>query len=246
MKLKCITCSGANEHTDIKRMKALYADFPKVEFGIQVSGKKCGNNSPRWEWLQDLREQVYSEPMPLALHLNQDWVERFCRDEIVFKLEELLGYRNFDNNPMFRRVQLNFKIGREETPDLLSVAGVIKSYPQIRFILSYNQSNAEFINQLYYRMGVRFDCLYDNSFGEGILSEERLAPAFRDVLQGYAGGLSPENVYDELEKIAENLPQDAEFFIDAEGALKGLFRHLSIDKCRKFVKNALAWEQDHS
>lgn len=41
------------------------------------------------------------------------------------------------------------------------------------------------------------------------------------VLQGYVGGISMENVLNELDKINQVVPEDREIFIDAEGKLKG-------------------------
>ena len=86
---------------------------------------------------------------------------------------------------------------------------------------------------------MKFDVLFDDSFGEGVLPETRKAPLFEDVFQGYAGGLSPENVADELAKI--NKVAKTNIFIDAEGKLKedGFF---SFNRAEKFVQNALDWQ----
>ena len=112
-------------------------------------------------------------------------------------------------------------------------------YFRHRFILSYNDANAQFINAFYAYNGAVFDCLYDESFGEGIVPEVRKSPAFSDVMQGYAGGLSVDNVANELSKIAAVLPNKVPFYIDAEGKLKGEDGHLSLEKCRQFVIAAI-------
>lgn len=56
MKLKFITFSGANEHTDIDVL--LYGFAPSIcevaEVGIQVSGKKASFGTARYWWLQTL------------------------------------------------------------------------------------------------------------------------------------------------------------------------------------------------
>ena len=110
-----------------------------------------------------------------------------------------------------------------------------------RFILSYNEENKEFIHRLYSR-GLRgFDVLYDSSHGEGVSAKEWRGPAFFDeeILQGYAGGLSPDNVANELTAIRKVLPYNRSFYIDAEGRLKGDDKHLSLEKCEQYVVNAL-------
>ena len=193
MKLKCITCSGTNEFTKIDDLFALYQEFPSVEFGIQVSGKKCSAGSARLVWLNNLKNQVLRKrkSLPLALHLNQDWVEGFCDGIKIPELQELLSWTDHQGNPFFQRIQLNFKIGHE-------------------------------------------------SFGEGVAPSQRHPPVFDDVIQGYAGGLSPDNVSSELEKIAELVPLDAVIFVDAEGKLKGEDGHFDYAKAREYVANALS------
>ncbi len=247
MKLKYITCAGVNEHTDIEDLFKLYAEFPIVEFGIQVSGRKCNYATPRWAWLKQLYAEVLNRKvaLPLALHLNQDWVLGFCNGQVPAPLQELLSWNNHLQKPMFQRVQLNFKIGRDPKPDFMMLENMIKQHGRQRFIFSYNDANALFINNFHARNGAIFDCVYDDSFGEGILPKFRKSPAFGDVLQGYAGGLSPENVAEELNKIAKVLPEKSQFYLDAEGRLKGEDGHISAEKCKAFINNALQWQKSH-
>lgn len=244
MELKYVTCSGANEHTNIKDMIALSEQFPKVEFGIQVSGKKCGQGSARESWLKELIQAIKRERKSifLALHLNQDWVENFCEGRVTPQLSTFLTEKDWAGKPIFQRVQLNFKIGREKMPQIEMVEEMIKRYPEIRFILSASEANKNFIRKLYHRGQVKFDCLYDESFGEGQLPSDRKYPLFDDVLQGYAGGLSPENVERELEKISEKQPYNGKFYIDAEGKLKGENGRLSLERCEHFIRRAIIWE----
>lgn len=240
MKLKFISCSGANEHTDIDGLLSLLSEFSeKAEACIQVSGKKASLGSARYLWLKALYEKslIKNNQANFALHLNQDWVEKFCAGEAVEELSEFLGWKNSAGSPFFGRIQLNFRIGREKTPNPETLINVIAQHPDVRFILSFNDSNAEFIRDLY-RKGLRFDCLYDNSHGEGISPESYAPPAFEDVLQGYSGGISPENVVSVLGKISRSVPADREIFIDAEGKLKGDDGHFCLQKCKMYLENA--------
>lgn len=249
MRLKTITCSGANEHTDVNELVKLMETYPEMEVGVQVSGKKASLGSPRYWWLSRLRNAlaeswtsfVEADRAKIALHLNQDWAEAFCAGTVPPELNDWLKM-NIDDRPFISRVQLNFKIGREKKPNAMVLIETVKRYPNQRFILSYNDANAAFINELHDKYHMKFDCLYDNSFGEGIAPEKRQLPVFDDVFQGYAGGLSPENVASELKAIAAMLPEDREIFIDAEGKLKGEDKHFSIEKCWQFLENAHHWE----
>lgn len=243
MNVKFVTCSGANEHTSIDALFALFDQFPCIEFGIQVSGEKCGENSARLIWLRNLRKQILERHinLPLALHLNKDWVEAFCFGELPHELQELMSYGNYNGEPLFKRVQLNFKIGRDKTPNVKLLEEQMMKFPHVRFILSYNKANAALIHEIYCRHNVVFDCLFDESHGEGIVPLKHHALVFPDVLHGYAGGLSPENVVRELDEIAAILPPEAQIFIDAEGKLKGEDGHFSYSKAHDFVANALQW-----
>lgn len=245
MRLRTITCSGANEHTDIEELVELMQRYPEMEVGIQVSGKKASLGSERYWWLMRLRRVLnerWTITSTVALHLNQDWVEAFCAGTVPPEVTDWLHMKVGDS-PFISRVQLNFKIGREAMSNAMVLAETIKRYPNQRFILSYNEANAEFINELHDKYQLKFDCLFDSSFGEGIAPDKRPKPAFDDVFQGYAGGLSPENVVSELKALAAIMPEDREIFIDAEGKLKGEDKHFSVEKCWQFIENAGHWDK---
>ena len=244
-KLRFITCSGANEFTNVADLVALSEKFPMIEWGVQVSGKKYAFGSPRYRWVHCLDQYLRQggKTLNLALHINSDWVDKFTTGDMPTEVLELLAKRDINKNPLFSRVQLNFKIGRDKEPDFELLMRRLRIYGvDRRFVLSYNKENKEFIHRLY-SCGLReFDVLYDSSHGEGVSAKEWQAPAFFDegILQGYAGGLSPDNVADELMAIRKVLPYDRSFYIDAEGRLKGDDRHLSLEKCEQYVVNALA------
>lgn len=247
MKLKFITCSGLNENTDILEMVFLSEIYPKLEVAAQVSGKKCSFGSPRYEWLQKVHKYLLEKQkvMNLALHLNADWVEKFSYGkEIPEELQNLLAMRDHNGLPRFQRIQLNFRVGKENVPSIGVLVGVLRRYsePNRKFILKFNKENETYLENFYKRFP-HIDCLYDSSHGEGRI-EERKSPVFNDVkvVQGYSGGLSPDNVMEELEKIANVLPDNAVFSIDAEGRLKDENGQVSLDKCEAYVSRATHWQ----
>jgi len=249
MEIKFITCSGVNETTDIVSLVALAEQFPIAEFGVQVSGQKCDYGSQRFKWLNNLAGYAAQQGVVLsiALHVNRLWAEECGQGRIADALADLLELRDCNGDCFAKRIQFNFKIGREKEPDKEKFTALVKSLKKRRCILSYNESNERFIKDLY-REGVVFDCLYDESFGEGIAPKTRKSPAFIEVVQGYAGGISPENVYATLDGIAQSWsisPNTAGIWLDAEGKLKGNDGHLSLDKCRDYLQSALAWRYDH-
>ena len=249
MKLKFITCSGCNETTSIPELLNLLSEFPRAEIGVQVSNKKASYGSSRYDWICSLWCLVLHRRVTInaALHVNLQWVEDFGQGIVAPELEEFLFFDNNDGTPFFQRVQLNFKIGREKTPDIDKLEQAIRRFPRHRFILSYNQSNKRLIQELYVR-NVKFDCLFDESFGAGIVPATRDEPAFIDVLQGYAGGITPDNVVQELCKIAQTNKQGyclQDVYIDAHKGLEDEFTHFDINKCRAYLTNAENWYQNY-
>ena len=113
--IKFITCSGVNEYTNVEQMLSLAEKYPSVEFGVQVSGLKCSFETPRYRWIHQVQNfvQKSKKRVNLALHINPKWVEGFCFNDLAPELLELLMLNGADDKVLFRRVQLNFKIGRD-------------------------------------------------------------------------------------------------------------------------------------
>ena len=250
MNLQFVTCSGANEHTDIPELVKLLDDYPLAEVGIQVSNERCSYGSPRFEWIQNLVNYVNCAGLLInaALHVNLKWVEAFSTGVIVPELSDLLNYRDVNGEYFFKRIQLNFKIGRETTaPDKEKLTELIRYLKGRAIILSYSLSNASLIRQLY-RDGVAFNCLYDESFGRGIAPETRQIPVFCDIVQGYAGGISPDNVVsvlDTIQNVWSHYPTATGIYIDAQGKLEDENKHFDLNKARRYVENAHGWKMAH-
>lgn len=249
MKIKFVTCSGVNETTDIPSLIALAQEFPIAEFGIQISGEKCSFESPRFKWINDVANYAAQQKVLLnvALHINRSWAEDCGQGKLSPELIDLLDLRDCNGDFFAKRVQFNFKIGREKAPNAYKFARLVRNLTPRRCILSYNDCNQELIRKLYLS-GVIFDCLYDESFGEGIVPQERKAPAFVEAVQGYAGGISPDNVKQTLDDIFLNWhksPNVSGIWIDAEGRLKGSNKRLDLAQCKTYLANVLDWRYEH-
>ncbi len=246
MILNYITCSGTNEFTDIEDLVSMMRDFPLGEIGVQVSEKQSPAGGARIEWIKELTSYLRDHHISInaALHINRKWAEALCRGVVMPELQELIDLQDVDGLPLFKRLQLNFKLGRDDVNDDCNET-LIKLQHQIkrRFILSCNESNEALIHQLYLE-GLRFDCLYDSSFGAGIAPSSRKAPLFADILQGYAGGITPETAPSELSRIAyavDHAPSVGNVYIDAQKGLEDENSHLSLYKCYSYLSNATYW-----
>lgn len=246
MEVKFITCSGANETTDIPKLLDLLDEFPRAEVGIQVSEKKALEGMPRFDWIHTLYGCSLSRRLPInaALHINLQWVEDFGQGKVAPELENLLSLADENGYPFISRAQLNLKIGREKAPDPDKLFEAMRRFRDVRFILSYNNTNARLIRDLY-RRGAVFDLLYDDSFGRGILPVFRKAPVFADVVQGYAGGITPANVTEELDKVADAYDGGGSYesvWIDAQKGLEDEnTMHFDLGKCREYLRKAEDW-----
>jgi len=246
MILNYVTCSGTNEFTDIEGLVSLMKEFPLGEIAVQVSERQSPAGGARIEWIHELAAYLcdHHTSINAALHINCKWVEKFCRGIVVPELKELIDLQDVDGLPLFKRLQLNFKLDRDDVhEDCAETLIVLQHSLNRRFILSCNESNEHLVRQLYL-LGLRFDCLYDSSFGTGVIPTSRQAPMFADVLQGYAGGIAPRNISTELSRIAyavDHAPSVGNVYVDAQKGLEDEQKHLSLDKCRRYLSNASYW-----
>ena len=246
MQIEYISCSGPSFYNSCEELLSLLKDYPKAEIGLQLFAKKYYKNSERYNWIVELAQELQKQPTSLkaALHINEQWCEDFANGKISEEIQTFLNFSHFSGEPVFQRIQLNFLLTREKVSSVETLANTIKSFPKHRFIMSYNPTNAEFMQQLH-KKDVIFDNLYDCSFGEGIIAENYSPPAFKNLLQGYAGGLGADNIKQELDKISAVIPQQTTIYVDAQGKLEEGRRIFSTPKARAFIENILEWEKEN-
>lgn len=85
----------------------------------------------------------------------------------------------------------------------------------------------------YTGQGTAIQLLYDRSGGKGVLPEEWPEPGHHSF--GYAGGLSPENIKDQLFTMAAACG-DREIWIDMEGRIRDDNDNFCLNKVRQVIK----------
>lgn len=210
MKITKVTMTGADDNTDQMDLFKLSRKYPFVEWGILISRSSMGRNRfPSNDWMVRLREltEMTDETICLSGHLCGSVVREF-----------LLGQPDaFDemgrNVEMFDRFQINTH-GQKHKYSLSGVQMILRQYPDKEFIFQYDNLNAEILKSL---MATESNCstLFDLSHGAGKLPSEWPKP-IEEIACGYAGGLSPENVVDQIAKISEAVGGSQEIWIDAE------------------------------
>lgn len=248
MNLRYITCSDPRENLSPISVVDLLRSSPLAELGIQAHPSAMAHGKPRYVWTQRVCEIAKDSrtPVNIALHVNYKWCDEICSGVVPSEIKSFLKHKNSYNfQPVVSRIQLN--IGDYTNKfDAEKLARVIKSWKKFEVILPYNKYTQSKIEELK-KTGAQFSLLFDGSYGAGVSPEKWDKPAYDDVAFGYAGGLSPFNVRDNLDKISGVLPADYDTWIDAEGRLRDITTGaMDISLAREYLNNALAWHKQHS
>lgn len=199
-----VTITGADDSIAAHELKALSRDFPFVEWGILFSMTQQG--SPRFpteRWIEHL-----PEGLNYAAHLCGRYVRDVVLDAKFRWLDS--GY----NRPgIFQRVQLNFHGQFHKAhPDLESV---LRFYADYKFIFQCDGVNDDSVLNLCITNEDQFSPLFDTSGGAGILPES-WPNAWSGTYCGYAGGLGPDNVIEQLHAIEPHVGGRCSWWIDME------------------------------
>lgn len=224
-----VTITGADDSTDIAALLTLSEEFPFVEWGILISERHMGSRRyPSETWLQELSS--VATHMRTSAHL----CGRVVRDLLIGK-DSLWP----DWQEDFSRAQLNF---HAESFDFVPqrFAAVIGSdvYRHLQWIFQIDGNRGQFYYDQLCETTTEIDAvvLFDLSGGAGILPETW--PLLNLPYMGYAGGLSPENVATQLDRI-EQLVQ-AKCWIDVETHVRSENK-FDLSKVRAFLEAARPW-----
>lgn len=225
MKLSRVTITGADDSIDPKELAALSDEFGFVEWGVLFSSSKSGvPRYPSRAWLKTLWKE--SIMLDLSAHL----CGKLVRDLVLNG--DFTWARDYGTLPeAFRRVQLNFH-GQfhKAVPGFTSA---LREHKEKEFIFQHDGVNDASILAFTSDPSVRVAPLFDRSGGEGILPKEWPKPIHEYC--GYAGGLGPDNLRDQLLEIGK-VTGDTRIWIDAETGVRSADdRQFDLLKVRKFL-----------
>lgn len=229
MKLDRVTMTGADDSVSPADLAALSKEFPFVEWGILFSRKQQG--SPRWpstEWLSRMGYVANQEGLDLSAHVCGGWIRDMLIGGSEFFLAVLATLEDYN------RTQLNFH-AEPLYADPAALASTLARNADLwplgrrQFIFQMDGRN----DSLMQRIREQTDTLdivplFDVSHGAGTLPTEWPVAAYRDMgrtydapklYHGYAGGLGPDTIADQLPKIAA-AAGDARFWIDMETRIR--------------------------
>lgn len=231
-----VTVTGADDSTDIPMMVDIQAEFPFVEWGILLSKSIMGvSRFPSLEWLETLN--VHRAELNLSGHLCGRWVRDICDGNVdeAGTPTVLTDVPPFEF--LFDRVQLNFHAYQHRIEDIGAFTRQVDKLAD-QVILQFDDVNNHLLTSVRLE-GVDAVPLFDTSGGAGILPKEW--PKVLNCYCGYAGGLSPDNLPEQMELISSKCG-DGPIWIDAETWLRSDGdRVFDMEKVRAVLEEAKPW-----
>ncbi len=221
MLIDLVTFTGAGppiNPKDIVKLAEEYSHIPTewaLLFSKKNEGKSARYPSLAWmEWFVDIGTNLN-----IAGHLNGIWLRQFLKCEFTFVSERSKIWN------ACKRIQLNFA----GLPTTIS--------PDLKEELKKTGKDYIFqmdgVNEYFYDPEI-FVPLFDKSSGEGVLPNE-WPESIHPILNGYAGGLSPDNLKEQLVKI-NNVVGEGSIWIDMESGVRSENDVFDLGKCRQVLE----------
>ena len=217
--LERVTITGADDDTDISELIKLNIEFPFVEWGILVSKvQEGGSRFPSRPWISkflkhlDFVKNLGPRDPAISMHMCGGWVK-----------ELLMGHLDWNELPKdlwytAGRIQINTHAEIHRSTVMLM--DNLKELGKKNFIFQLDGVNDHLLAAAN-GYEIHAEGLIDSSHGAGVLPVEWSShPLQKNVIYlGYAGGLGPENIAQELPKI-DRLVNNLYYWIDMEGNIR--------------------------
>ena len=235
MYIHTLTITGADDKVRPEFLYGVSACAPEevsVEWGILASESKAGSpRYPSMEWILRLLEILDNQNgMTAALHICGNWMR-----------EILLGNMPLDLDfSRFRRIQFNFKDTIPYNSE--KFINLWETYFSYNALIFQVNMRGNLVYQALVDKGERpQSCLFDCSGGTGKLSP------WRKVVEGspgYAGGLTPDNLEEQLYKIERLYGEEpSTIWIDIESGVRNERNELDCDKVFKAIEIVDRWNR---
>lgn len=207
--LNRVTITGADDSTSIPDLVAISAIYPFVEWGILVSKRQEGGpRFPRHDWIERFSLAAEKHKLSVSMHVCGLWVRQMFVNELDWReLSLCLG--------VAQRIQINTHAERHVSTtglvESLGLASHLSPAGRRQFIFQWDGVNDHLAHAVA-AYGLDVAALFDTSGGAGILPDSW--PSGIQLPCGYAGGLGPDNVVRQLERIEQRCSKP--FWIDME------------------------------
>lgn len=232
MKLKYVTITGADDKTSHEAMIEISKKYPFVEWGILFSPNNSFPRYPSMDWVKELKRKAEeARENGIKMNFSAHLCGKYTREMIEKGTNDLVQENLKDVGSLFQRVQLNFNAERKDVHQ--GFYDFINKYSSdtLSFILQNNKANTVVIDRVI-KEKIKVDLLWDSSGGRGVVIQEWALPNV-GIFTGYAGGLSPDNIAEKLEKFK----CDVKVWIDTESGVR-TDDFLDLTKVEKFLEIA--------
>lgn len=221
IKLKYCAISGVDDAVRIRDLSKLAKRFPFMEVGILWYPEHAGESRyPTREWINRFVKDYKGQHA--AIHLCGSALADFASgDADTVKLAT-----------QFKRVQLNLRF--EHAGDHINPSDLveqIKKYPDTEFVIQYGQDQKALL--ALFTDVPNVSVFHDVSAGAGRVAREYLPPV-EGRFTGYAGGLGPHNLAEEIKRIQKIAPGHTTW-VDAETNLRSENDVFDISKASQFL-----------
>lgn len=212
-----VTLTGADDSILPEQLFEISKLYPYVEWAILVSRKSTGQKRfPSMRWIEELGRLnnvkiASGKPsLNLSLHLCGSYVKELLSGNDDFIEDDLSEIWH-----AFSRVQINTHGEVHYIHD--GFTEWLNENPFKEWIFQYDNVNTRML-ELAIRDNVKCSALFDLSHGTGILPEQwpDLLPGIKC---GYAGGLSPDNLLEQIKGI-ESIVAEHPIWIDMETKIR--------------------------
>ena len=234
MPIDRVTITGADNSIRPEQLLPLSNEFPFVEWAILLSSTKEDNpRYPTRAWVDELAALAEPNDLKLAGHICGAWVRELVikKDFGVFRdRPEFLEY--------FHRIQLNFS-PYHAAQTFLDVLPYENEW--IFQVGSKGRAEKEALLLLGLSKGMNLAALFDRSGGKGIVPASWPEPINDPMYQGYAGGLGPDTLAEQLPLISE-VVGDRTIWIDMESRVRSDDdKRFDLEKVRACLELCQPW-----
>lgn len=221
MILKNITFTGADNKTDPKKLYKLSEKHPEIEWGILWYPQKMGQQRyPTKRWIKDFLKNK-TDNTHTSLHICGIDAQNFGYKVLESQIWDYISYTD--------RIQLNF--GKMNWNLDAVVAFLQHGKYDFRYAVNlyHAQSPGKYvIIQANKENRILNACLEDESAIEFLFDESRgngksivsLPEPYPLKYNGYAGGISPDNVAAIVKQLNQKYPDFGEYWIDMETGIR--------------------------
>lgn len=237
MKINILTLTGADNTVTQSHIFAISEQFPFAEWGILLSKSAEGKNRfPTTDWIVDLMEMraIMVASPKFSGHLCGRWVRDICAGDWSFldEREDIIS--------LFQRFQLNFHSYLHKIKDMDRFVEGFKDarLKDKQFIFQLDDVNNEILD-IAQKNEIDAAGLFDTSGGAGVLPKDW--PKSRREYCGYAGGLGPQNLREQMEAL-DKVVGDRTVWVDMETHIRCYETdNFDYDKCVQCLEIGQEW-----